>query len=431
MNALLLPCPTHHDPHQTIHVHEGPQVLHHLEVGPTLADHRGLHGAAPRWTAAELLERLHEVDVRGRGGAGFPFARKLETARDTRGRTTVVVNASEGEPASFKDAALALTRPHLVLDGAAVVARALRARSVHLVVPADRPGVGRRLRKAVAERQQRDRGLRWVVHHAAPRFVAGQARAVIELISGRENLPVTAWEPEARSGYRGRPTLLSNAETFAQVGLVALGGPGRYREHGTSAEPGTMLVTLHGGEPPRVLEVAHGTPWYDLLPAESLARPVLVGGFHGTWAPPGALADLSVSRVAMAERGLALGAGVVLPLARGDCPLYRTARITTYLASQSAGRCGPCFNGLPALAHAVWQAHDGEPATSRLHDLSRLVTRRGACAHPDGTARMVESLLAACPEEIEAHAKGACAYAAAAAAARGSRGDPLERGALP
>jgi NADH:ubiquinone oxidoreductase subunit F (NADH-binding) len=431
MNALLLPCPTHHDPHQAIHVHPGPRVLRHLEVGPTLADHRGLHGAAPRWTAPELLERLREVDVHGRGGAGFPFARKLETARNTRGRTTVVVNASEGEPASFKDAALALTRPHLVLDGAAVVARALRARSVHLVVPTDRPGVGRRLSRAVVEREQRDRGLRWVVHHAAPRFVAGQARAVIELISGRENLPVTAWKPEARSGYRGRPTLLSNAETFAQVGLVALGGPGRYRELGTPREPGTMLVTLHGGERPQVLEVAHGTPWYDVLPAESLARPALVGGFHGTWAPPGALADLTVSRAAMAERGLALGAGVVLPLGRGECPLYRTARITAYLANQSAGRCGPCFNGLPALAHAVWRAHDGEPSAPRLHELTGLVTRRGACAHPDGTARMVESLLAACPEEVEAHARGACAYAAPAPGAGGSHTDAQRSGARP
>jgi NADH:ubiquinone oxidoreductase subunit F (NADH-binding) len=79
-----------------------------------------------------------------------------------------------------------------------------------------------------------------------------------------------------------------------------------------------------------------------------------------------------------------------------------------YLAGQSAGRCGPCLNGLPALAAAVRAVLDGRGGPERVEQLSRLVVRRGACAHPDGTVRLVRSVFAALPEEIDAHANGGC-----------------------
>jgi NADH:ubiquinone oxidoreductase subunit F (NADH-binding) len=288
---------------------------------------------------------------------------------------------------------------------------------VHVVVPSERPAVEEALRRAVDERtsgprtRRRDGGLRWVVHRAEPRFVAGQARAVLELLAGRDNLPVTAWEPEAVRGHRARPTLLSNAETFAHVGLLALEGSAAYRAHGTPEEPGTLLLTVHGlARRPRVVEVPHGARWTDVLPAGALGRPVLVGGYHGTWVAPGGLADLTVSRPVMSERGLALGAGVVLPLGEGDCPVRRTAELTAYLAGQSAQRCGPCLNGLPALAEAVARLDDGQPSADRIGELSRLVARRGACAHPDGTVRMVQSMMAAFPSDVLAHRDGECRF---------------------
>jgi NADH:ubiquinone oxidoreductase subunit F (NADH-binding) len=119
-----------------------------------------------------------------------------------------------------------------------------------------------------------------------------------------------------------------------------------------------------------------------------------------------------VSRPGLAEAGLALGAGVVLPLADGECPLTRTSGIVGYLAGQSAQRCGPCLNGLPALAAAVRATALGRPATDRMTQLAGLVERRGACAHPDGTVRLVRSLLAAYPDEVTAHADGCCTFGA-------------------
>ena len=378
-------------------VRRGPALLAGLGGGPTLAAHRRQYGELPRVGIDDLLGALDRLRLRGRGGAAFPFAVKLRTAAAGR-RAVVVVNLSEGEPASAKDTALALTRPHLALDGAVATARALAARELHVVVPRERPGVVDAVAAAVAERRD---GLRIHLHRAQPRFVAGQARAVLELMSGRPNLPVTGWAPEAVAGHRGRPTLLSNAETWAQVGRLVLAGEREYAALGSPTEPGTTLLTVSGATP-TVLEVPFGTPWPAVLPPSWTGRPVLLGGFHGTWVPWPVLAGGTVSVDAMSAAGTPLGAGALV--CPEEPPLAFTARVVGYLAGQNAGRCGPCINGLPALAGAVRElAEEGRPdgaAAARAEELAGLVTRRGACAHPDGTARLVRSVLALMREQV-------------------------------
>lgn len=387
-------------------VERGPGVLAAIDAGPSLAAHRSWHGEPRRLDLTGLLADLERVQLRGRGGAGFPFARKLATAARSSGRPFVVVNLSEGEPASAKDAALALTAPHLILDGAVTAARLLGTRSVHVVVAGTDQQVRRSLTGAVAERAG-DR-IRYVVHQADDVFVGGQARAVIELMAGRPNRPVTSWQPEAVRGHRGRPTLLSNGETFAQLALIVLHGVDDYLARGTADEPGSTLLTVLDGLGRRVVEVDFGTPWEAVLAPDDLDRPVLLGGYHGTWAAPGGLRGRTVSRTGLADEGLTLGAGVVL--VPDGCPLAFAGAITSYLASQTAGRCGPCRNGLPALAQSLERVTTGFGGLAETERLCSLVEGRGACAHPDGTARMVRSALTRFADEVERHGRGGCAY---------------------
>lgn len=391
-----------------VRVHPGPALLAGVAEGPSLAAHRRRHGDLPHPTVTGLLDLAGAAGLRGRGGAAFPWATKLEAVAGRRGRRpVVVVNVSEGEPASAKDSALAQTRPHLVLDGAVATAGALGTREVHVVLPGDRPRAAHRLRHAVDERTD---DVRVVTHTASPRFVAGQARAVLELVAGRPNLPVTAWTPEAVDGLGGRPTLLSNAETWAHVGLLVLGGSEAYRRLGTPGEPGTALLTVSTpGAVAEVHELEYGARLRDVLAPGLRGGPVLLGGFHGSWANWPSVADLRVSVAGMAARGTPLGAGVVHVPAPGACPLEVTARIVGYLAAQSAGRCGPCVHGLPALAAEVDRLLAGTGDRGRVEELAGLVTGRGACAHPDGTARLVRSLFTALPGELTAHARGLCA----------------------
>ena len=347
------------------------------------------------------------VDLRGRGGAGFPAAIKLATAHHRK--ALVVVNASEGEPASRKDAALMALAPHVVLDGAVAVAHALKTREVHIVVPSELPSIGFGIEKALTERADAGERIKWQIHDAAPRFVAGEASAVLELLAGRENLPVTTWRPQAISGYKKRPTLLSNAETFAHLGHLARVGAHGYAAFGTAAEAGTTLLTLRGdGWDPVVREVAYGTLLSEVLTESEMGQPLLLGGYHGTWLKPAQMRGLAVSRIDIAAAGATLGAGVMLPLSQGWCPLVRTEALVDYLAGQSAKRCGPCFNALPALAEALRDlVHRGGPVR-QVEELCGIVVKRGACAHPDGTARLVTSMLKRFPEEVDLHSLGEC-----------------------
>lgn len=379
----------------------GPALLAGLSSRPGLRAHRTWFGDLPRVDVDELASLTERLRIRGRGGAGFPFWVKLRAASGGR-RPVVVVNLSEGEPASAKDGALAVARPHLVLDGAVATARALRTHEVHLIVPGERPAAAAAVRSALTERHD---GVTFTVHAADDRFVGGQARAVLELMAGRPNLPVTAWAPEAVTGHRGRPTLLSNAETWAQVGLALLEGEVAYARHGTEAEPGTTLLTLSGHRP-RVVEAPYGTPLRAVLPGGWAGRPLLLGGFHGSWLTGETIATAAVSVDELRELGAPLGAGVLISPA--ECPVRFTQRVVDYLAGQSAQRCGPCFNGLPALAAALSRVADGTGEPSRVEELAGLVAGRGACAHPDGTVRLVRSLLATFPAEIAAHGTGRC-----------------------
>jgi NADH:ubiquinone oxidoreductase subunit F (NADH-binding) len=277
-------------PPASVDVHSGPLLLSGIDRGPGLAAHRARLGALPEPGIQSLVTLLGDVGVRGRGGAGFPLARKLQTVMRARGsratlggrRPYVVVNAAEGEPASAKDSALLDVAPHLVLDGAVVAARALGAREIHVVSSEDRPWVGAAVHRATDERD--DHGIRWVQHEAASRFVSGQSRALIELMAGRPGLPVTSWAPEAVDGHRRRPTLLSNAESFAHLAAVVLWGLDGYAAHGTPEEPGTSLLTLT--TPPasdgvfrgvHVVEVEHGDGAATVLDAQAPGSPSSAG----------------------------------------------------------------------------------------------------------------------------------------------------------
>ena len=173
-------------------------------------------------------------------------------------------------------------------------------------------------------------------------------------MAGRPDLPVTAWQPEAVAGHRGRPTLLSNAETWAQVGHLLHAGEAGYRRLGTAREPGTTLAH------PRTAGPAPGRPGGGVRraaarrPRRAGPRPAgpdrRVPRHVGTWPT---LASLRLSVDGLRSLGTPLGAGVVFTPGACECPVRLTSRIVDYLAGQSAGRCGPCLNGLPALAAAV------------------------------------------------------------------------------
>lgn len=378
----------------------GPRLLAGLDrpAPLDLEAHVATHGPLPSVELDRLLAYVDASRLTGRGGAGFPFAAKLRSLAD--GPRHIVVNGSESEPASYKDRTLLRRAPHLVLDGALSVARVTGARRVTVAV--HDAGAAASVRAAVRERRDA-RHVR--VRTIAGGFVSGEARAVVRGLSGGPALPPGRRTPSTASGV-----FVSNVETFAQLAILLRLGPHRFAETGTRQEPGTTLLTLGGAVGrPGVVEIPIGTPLGIVLAAAQAAPPqgVIVGGYHGGWVAP--VSQLRLSRAGVAAAGGSLGAGVVLVVDHATCALGELARVSGWLAGESARQCGPCRFGLPALARDVAALAAGRRALSASFHHARAVAGRGACAHPDGVSRFVTSGLHLLQDDVEAHlARGGC-----------------------
>ncbi len=429
-----------------------------------LSEHRGLHGELPaiegrgrsrRGATLGLIDDLERAGLRGRGGAGFPTGAKLRAVAEAPrpalggGRPIVVVNGAEGEPASAKDRTLLRSLPHLVIDGAVLAATAAGAQEALLGVcessPSALAAVARALGERGSGRGERVDGVHIQLRPVPNRYVAGQESALVNHLSGGPALPTFTPPRTFERGVRGRPTLVCNVETLAHLALIARYGSAWFRELGTPEQSGSALVTLAGSvAAPGVYEIEHGSPLTALLDAAdgltAQPRAVLLGGYSGTWIDCSHLREVALSDRHLSPFGASLGAGVVVMLSDQACPVAELARLTRWLASQSARQCGPCVFGLDAIASLFEQlagsvaedrpgrgeerakAHRGvlargrgerDAVDRRLRSLAGLVGGRGACSHPDGVARLVASALEVFAQELSDHAHhGPCAACA-------------------
>ena len=339
-----------------------------LPRGPASLDsHLARYGPPPcpgpgRGDLAALIAEVDRAGLTGRGGAGFPTARKL--AAVAAGRAPVVVgNGTEGEPASAKDKVLMARSPHLVLDGAVLAAQMVGASQAVIVAHRD---VREILDQAAAERRRArlDR-VRVTVRTAADRFVGGEASAVVHWIE--HGIPAPTATPPRLSdrGLRGRPTLVQNVETLAHLALIARYGAPWFRSAGTPAEPGSMLVTVLGAvREPCVLEIAIGTPVGEVLdlaggPSAPL-QALLLGGYFGAWVDAAQAVGRPFSAAGLADLGAGPGAGLIAALPAAPAGSARppglsatwpaSRRASAVLAGSACPRWPANSNGLPRAA---------------------------------------------------------------------------------
>ena len=327
--------------------------------------HLARYGPAPyRGQPGALIADVEASGLTGRGGAAFPVHRKLAAVarRPAQGRKVVVANGAESEPASHKDELLLRLAPNLVLDGLQLAAEAVGATEAP-PVPAPRPA-----RRSCA-RWPNGPPAAWTgspvtITQAPPRFLAGQETALVNRLGGGPALPTFQPPRVSERGLGGAPDPGAERRDAGPPGAdrpvrPALVPRRRHRRRARQHARHDLPPRRQG----QVREVGHRHAAAALLGDGAGAQAWLVGGYHGTWLPLPDAAGLTLDNASLRRFGAAAGAGVLAALPSDRCGLAETARVTRYLAAESAGQCGPCLNGLPRIAAAL--AELAGPGTGR------------------------------------------------------------------
>ncbi len=382
-----------------------------------LAAYRELGGYRPLAAPHELLDEVERSGLLGRGGAGFPLAVKLRSVRDN-GRlsncgTVVMANGEEGEPASVKDRWLLRNRPHLILDGLRLAAAMVAADRAYVYV--SDPQSARLVEAALSELDADTFGARVAIRMVEPGYVAGEETAAVRALNGGPVKPTDKPPRPFQHGVDGRPTLVSNVETLANVPYLHRHGATAFRDQGTELSPGTFLITVTGaGRPPGLYEIPHGLPFTELLALHGIpsdqVRGALMGGYFAGLLNRTVL-DATLDHETLRRLYSGLGAGAVSVLT-DDCPVAVGASMLAYFDRENAGQCGSCFNGTAAMAAVAGALRDGLATTedlARLRRWSVVLRGRGACATLDAATNVARTLLDQFPDTVARHLENDCA----------------------
>ena len=380
----------------------------------------GLDGHFARWGqmpggGPALIDEVERAGVRGRGGAAFPLAVKMRAVAGGR-QVVIVANGAEREPVSHKDKALLARAPHLVLDGISIAAEAVGAAEAILCVDRFATEALRAVATALSERARAGADRVPITVEPSPgAYVTGEESALVHWLNGGPAKPTFVPPRPFEKGVRGRPTLVNNVETLAHLALVARFGADWFRALGTGRDPGTALITVSGSvSRPGVYEVPYGVPLESVVGLAAPQGPpqaVLVGGYAGAWLPWSAAA-VGFDSASLGRVRASVGCASLNVVGPDTCGLAETAAVLRWMAGQSAGQCGPCVHGLPALADAFDAVVAGDrrgTALRRAEGLIDVIAGRGACHHPDGALKLARSALVTFGADIDAHRRrGPC-----------------------
>ncbi len=369
----------------------------------------------------DVIAMVEASGLRGRGGAGFPTGRKLSLTLECPDTPHyVVMNGGEDEPGSHKDRVLIENVPHLVLEGVLLAAYAVKAEKAYLYI---NHGYERAMAAAeTAMRDARDAGywgrniagsgfsLELVTVPAPSSYVAGEDTAALEVIEGKEPLPRQKPPFPVTAGLFGRPSLVNNVETLANIAPIVARGPEWFRSFGTGENPGTMLFSLGDEmERPGVYELPLGTPLRYLLEecggglkGGRRIKALLPGGPSSGFLLSDHL-DIPLDRDALREAGSSIGCGAVKVLAEDDSVVDEVVRIAEFFARESCGQCPACrmeTNMLVALLKKVQQGGGNDAIVEQLEKVITFNRGKGFCSLINMPGPPIESAVRLFPEEF-------------------------------
>ena len=340
-----------------------------------------------------ILEEVAESGLRGRGGAGFPVGKKWSIAAQTGSDTRYVVcNAGEDEPGSIKDRVLLEYRPHLVLEGIILASRAISAQLAYLYINETYDACLSQMETAIGEASAAGyiNGITVTVHRAPTVYVAGEDSAVIEVLEGRAPKPRQKPPYPATAGLFGKPTVVNNVETLANIPLIARKGASWFRSYGTAECPGTMIFCL-GDEMncPGAYELPFGTPIRQLyenagrgLKSGKMLKAILPGGPSCAFLSPDQL-DVPLDPESLKQAGSTLGCGVMRFYEEGTCMVEETVRLAQFFGRECCGQCPACRMETSMLSAMLERIQEGKGDAALFDQFQKVIDfnrGKGYCA---------------------------------------------------
>ncbi len=395
-------------------------INEYLAVGGYKAVEKALFSMTPE----EVVDVISDSNLRGRGGGGFPTGYKWkQVARQAEKTRYVVCNGDEGDPGAFMDRSVMEGDPHKLLEGIIIAAYAVGAQEGYIYVRAEYPLAVRRLKTAIAQAEEAGflgdnilgSGFSFHIHinRGAGAFVCGEGSALTASIEGQRGMPRTKPPRTVEQGLFGKPTVLNNVETYANVSMIILNGADWYKSIGPEKSPGTKAFALTGSvKNTGLIEVPMGTTLreivYDIgggIKNDVPLKAVQIGGPSGGCLITADL-DVSLDFDSLKSKGAMIGSGGLVVMDENTCMVEVARFFMNFTQNESCGKCVPCREGTKRMLEILENIVAGNGTMEELdmlQELGEAITDTALCGLGKSAALPVLSTLKNFREEYEEH----------------------------
>jgi len=375
-------------------------------------------------SAEAVLEEVKKSDLRGRGGGGFPAGRKWEGSRNAPDDIKyVIVNADEGDPGAYMDRSLLEGNPHAILEGLAIGGYAIGAHEGYIYVRQEYPLAVDNVHIAIEQAEEYGflgenilgSGFDFTVkvHQGAGAFVSGESTALMTALEGRVGEPRPKYVRSNLKGLWGKPSVLNNVETWANVPLIVNKGAEWFTQFGTDGSKGTKIFSLVGKiTNTGLVEVPMGMTLkeiiYDIgggIPGDKRFKAVQTGGPSGGCVPE-ELLDLEVGFDELTKAGSMMGSGGMIVMDEDTCMVDVARYFIEFLTDESCGKCTPCREGLRQMLKSLTNITQGKGRSGDielLEELSEVAQEACLCALGTSAPNPFLSTVRYFRDEYEAH----------------------------
>ncbi len=398
----------------------------HIEEALAFDGYKALEKALFSMTPEEVIEVIYDSNLRGRGGGGFQTGYKWkQVARQSEKIRYVVCNGDEGDPGAFMDRSVMEGDPHKMIEGMLIAAYAVGAQEGYIYVRAEYPLAVSRLKIAIAQAEEAGligdnilgTGFSFKLHinKGAGAFVCGEGSALTASIEGERGMPRTKPPRTVEQGLFGKPTVLNNVETYANVPMIILNGSDWYHSIGTEKSPGTKAFAVTGSiNNTGLIEVPMGTTLreiiYDIgggIKGGKQFKAVQIGGPSGGCLISSDL-DVALDFDSLKEKGAMIGSGGLVVMDEDTCMVEVARFFMNFTQNESCGKCVPCREGTMRMLEILEDIVNGRGTMEQLdllEELGNAITDTALCGLGKSAALPVLSTLRVFRDEYEEHVR--------------------------